>query len=128
MWPACLPTPGEEYSSGLMSGWGRLGDSQPWSRFLRAAPVDIVRPEACNRNVRIISPLCTEKYFSLHHVQLFSSWPGLLSVSPGQVCAGDLASLRGACSGDSGGPLVGRDSQGRWAAVGLVRQGGRRSK
>ena len=52
--PACLPSPEEEFSSGLMSGWGRLGDSQPWSRFLRAAPVDIVRPETCNRNVRVI--------------------------------------------------------------------------
>ena len=43
-----------------------------------------------------------------------------MSISPGQVCAGDLTHLRGACNGDSGGPLVGQDSQGRWAAVGLV--------
>ena len=43
-----------------------------------------------------------------------------MSLSPGQVCAGDLNHLRGACNGDSGGPLVGQDSQGRWAAVGLV--------
>ena len=62
--PACLPSPGEKFSSGLMSGWGRLGDSQPWSRFLRAAPVDIVRPEACNRNVRIMTSLYGEIFLT----------------------------------------------------------------
>ena len=52
--PACLPSPEEEFSSGLMSGWGKLGDSQTWSRLLRAAPVNIVSRPACNRNVRIL--------------------------------------------------------------------------
>ena len=52
--PACLPSPEEEFSSGLMSGWGKLGDSQTWSRLLRAAPVNIVSRPTCNRNVRIL--------------------------------------------------------------------------
>ena len=50
--PACLPSPDEKFSSGLMSGWGKLGDSQAWSRLLRAASVSIVSTSACNRNVR----------------------------------------------------------------------------
>ena len=60
--PACLPSPGENFSSGLMSGWGRLGDRQAWSRLLRAAPVSIVSPGACNRNVR--SQLATSSSLS----------------------------------------------------------------
>ena len=118
VWPACLPTPGEEFSTGLMSGWGKLGDTQDWSRLLRAAPVDIVNAGACNTNVRLC--LVYSSIFLTSNFQLFSRRAGVLSVSPGQVCAGDLSLLRGACSGDSGGPLVGRDTRGRWAAVGLV--------
>ena len=59
-------------------------------------------------------------------VQLFSRVTGFLglemmfSMSPGQVCAGHLSRVRGACNGDSGGPLVGQDSEGRWSAVGVV--------
>ena len=44
----------------------------------------------------------------------------LFSVSPGQVCAGNITRPSGPCNGDSGGPLVGLDREGRWRAVGLV--------
>ena len=117
MVPACLPAPGQTFSTGLMSGWGRLGDSQSWSRTLRAASVSIVTTGDCNENVKYFP----EKYFNIspQYFQLFPR-PGLVSVGPGQVCAGDLDHLKGACHGDSGGPLVGQDSQARWAAVGLV--------
>ena len=107
-----------------MSGWGRLGDSQPWSRFLRAAPVDIVRPETCNRNVRVMTILYGEIF-------LTPSCPALLQLAGAAECLPRAGLCRGPGQpqgglqwGLQGGPLVGRDSQGRWAAVGLVRQGG----
>ena len=67
VWPACLPSPGEEeeeeeeYVTGLVSGWGRLGDHQSWSELLRAASIPIVSPAECKRNV---SYQLTRTYFS----------------------------------------------------------------
>ena len=58
VWPACLPIPGEEeeeeeYVTGLVSGWGRLGDHQSWSESLRAANIPIVSTAECKRNVKL---------------------------------------------------------------------------
>ena len=56
VWPACLPTPGEEeeeYVTGLVSGWGRLGDHQSSSSVLRAANIPIVSTAECKRNVKL---------------------------------------------------------------------------
>ena len=44
----------------------------------------------------------------------------IFTLSPRQLCAGDIVNIKGACEGDSGSPLVVNNEAGRWSAVGLV--------
>lgn len=107
IWPACLPEKGKSYigePKALMTGWGKIAEGGPWSRFLRKVRIPVVPDEECDRNVF---------HYSLGPQNIFS-------LAPNQICAGDITDRKGPCQGDSGGPLVSPIGNGRWAAVGLV--------
>ena len=36
-----------------MTGWGKIAEGGPWSRFLRKVRIPVVPDEECDRNVRI---------------------------------------------------------------------------
>ena len=65
MYPACLPSSDQIYDTqvtgyqGIVSGWGKIGQLELWSRVLRKASVSVVSNQDCERNVSIKCRLCS---------------------------------------------------------------------
>ena len=54
IWPACLPEKGRVYAEGpkgLLTGWGKISEGGPWSRYLRKVRIPIVPAQECGENV-----------------------------------------------------------------------------
>lgn len=79
-------------------GWGTLSESGPYSEVLMEVDVPVVDQDTC-----------TSALFPI-------------SVNDREVCAGDLAGGKDACSGDSGGPLFAQIN-GRFVQTGVVSWG-----
>ena len=104
---------------GLVTGWGKTADGGHWSNVLRKVKIPIVEDEECVTNVMILT--VTLKFVDLN-LKVFHHSFGLhniFTLSPRQMCAGDIVKRKGPCEGDSGSPLVVR-TRGQWSAVGLV--------
>jgi len=103
LYPACLPTRGEDYSGwkrGLVTGWGRTSENGgPLSTTLLKARVPIQSDQDCKK-----------------------AYNGAIIDSPTMICAGEDGI--DACQGDSGGPLVAQDEEHHgWGLVGIVSWG-----
>ena len=87
-----------------MSGWGKLSDGGEWSQVLRKVRIPIVGDQECVTNV-------------FHHSLGLHN---MFTLSPRQMCAGDIVKIKGPCEGDSGSPMVVNTGSGQWAVVGIV--------
>lgn len=102
--PVCLPAPNSTFSRTLgnirhstVSGWGRLTQFGPPSRFLQRLELPRVHLQECRAHTR-------------------------LNITRNMLCAGLRSGGRDACRGDSGGPLVTRYKE-TWFLTGVVSWG-----
>ncbi|KAF4524044.1 hypothetical protein B566_EDAN018120 [Ephemera danica] len=81
--PACLPEKGKRYTGeeGIVTGWGKVGESKPVSPVLQEVTVPILSNTKC------------------------SSFYGTSQITDNMLCAGFKEGGRDSCQGDSGGPL-----------------------
>ena len=93
IWPACLPEQvrkeaefffkyswqdrsydGDHQPKALLTGWGKIKEGGPWSRYLRKVRIDIVSDQECDNNVGVtkyheVAYPCVLLGISLH------TWP-----------------------------------------------------
>ncbi len=102
--PICLPAKNSTFSRTLLtirqstvSGWGRMSEYGPPSRFLRRVVLPRVPLQECRLHTK-------------------------LNITRNMLCAGFKTGGRDACKGDSGGPLVTRYKK-TWFLTGVVSWG-----
>jgi secreted trypsin-like serine protease len=86
--PICLPSSGLYFSAGtqcFVTGWGKLGESGPFPKYLHEAKIPLVDQQHCKDT------------YSLNHN---------LYITDRMRCAGFDQGKIGSCQGDSGGPLA----------------------
>ncbi|XP_046406001.1 trypsin-1-like [Ischnura elegans] len=100
--PACLPRKGLSYTGhkGIVSGWGRIGETAPVSNYLQEVEVPIFSNKDCR----------TESLY------------GANRITDNMLCAGYHTGALDSCQGDSGGPLH-VNNNGTFEVVGIVSWG-----
>uniref|UniRef100_A0A6B0VC16 limulus clotting factor C n=1 Tax=Ixodes ricinus TaxID=34613 RepID=A0A6B0VC16_IXORI len=85
-------------TTGVVAGWGRTTYNGESSSDLREVSLPIVSNQECSR-----------------------VFEGVVTITDGMICAGDITGKKDACQGDSGGPLMWYSSVfERWYVIGVV--------
>ena len=56
----------------LLTGWGKISEGGPWSRYLRKVRIPIVPDEECDNNVRIAKKKVKIMNIAIAGIPLFS--------------------------------------------------------
>ena len=83
----------------MLTGWGKISEGGPWSRYLRKVRIPIVADQECDNNVRIERKKVREMdIYLMFQVFHYSLGPqNIFSLSPNQLCAGDRVDKKGPC-------------------------------
>uniref|UniRef100_A0A6B0V6R2 limulus clotting factor C n=1 Tax=Ixodes ricinus TaxID=34613 RepID=A0A6B0V6R2_IXORI len=85
-------------TTGVVAGWGRTKYNGESSSDLREVSLPIVSNKECSK-----------------------VFEGVVKITDGMICAGDITGKKDACQGDSGGPLMWYSSVfERWYVIGVV--------